>query len=87
MAHLRWPHYASFDLALSFGIFDSDLGSFGERLGNDQHGAAGAHGVRMAFESIRFADDLNHHPDLEQDALGAAAFFRRGRASRNNSGG
>ena len=87
MAHLRRAHHARLDLALGFGIFDRDCGSFGQTLWKNQHTAAGAHGMCMALESIRFASHSNFDLYLKQDALRAAALFGRGRAVSNNSGG
>ena len=87
MAHLGRTNDAGFDLALGFGILDGDQGSFRKRLGNNQHGSAGADRVCIAFESIRLADDLNHNADPEEGALRAAALFGRGRTRRHGSSG
>src|ERR1700688_205343 len=87
MAHLRRTHYASFHLALGLWIFDGNYSSLGETLRKNQHRAAGADRMGMAFKGTRFASDLHHNANPKQDALGAAALFGRGRTRRYNPGG
>jgi hypothetical protein len=80
-------HYPRFDFELGLGIFDDNFGSFRERFRNNQHGAAGADRMSMAFEGLRLADNVNQDRHPEQDTLGAAAFLRRWRARSNDSVG
>jgi hypothetical protein len=84
VAHLRRTHDPSFDLALRFGIFDSDHGAFAEAFWKNQHGAAGTDGMRVAFVRVRFAGDLHNNSNPQQHALSTAPLFRRGRTRGNN---
>jgi hypothetical protein len=84
MAHLRRTDHAGFDLALRFGVFDSDHGSLGKTLRKNQHGSAGANRMRVSLESVRFANDLNYNTNPKHDALSAAALFGGRRTGRDD---
>jgi hypothetical protein len=86
VAHLWRTHDPGFDLALRLGILDSDHGAFADAFRKNQHGAAGTDGMRVAFERVRFAGYLDDNSYPQQRALGAAAFFGRGRTRGHNPG-
>jgi len=59
MRDLRRPYHSGFHLTLGLRILDRNLGVFRDRLPKNEHGPAGAHCVRMAFQRLRLAKHVN----------------------------
>lgn len=55
MRHLRRAHHTSFHFVLCFGILDGEFGAFRNAVRKNQHGSAGADGMRGAFDRLRLA--------------------------------
>jgi hypothetical protein len=64
-----------FDALLGFWIFDRELGARRQTFGKNDHGAAGAHSVRVALDGISFAREIDKNGHPEKDALSAATLF------------
>jgi hypothetical protein len=73
--HLRGTDNMSLDALLGFWIFDSELGARRQTLGKNDHGTAGAHGVRIALDGISFAREIDKNGHPEKDALSAATLL------------
>ncbi len=72
---------------LRFGIFERKLRTRGEALGKNNHGAGGTDRMRESVDRIRLTCNVNDDWHAQQDALGAAAFLRRGLPVRGGAHG
>ena len=78
LIHLRRAHDFGFDFNLRSGIFNRNFGAFADAFLENDHGPAGADGVRVARHY--FAGYVNDHGHAHENALRAAALLRGGLA-------
>jgi hypothetical protein len=87
LIELGGAHDVDLDAFLRFGIFENELGARGQALRKNDHGAGGADGVGVADDGFRLAGKVGVHFHPQEDALGAAAFFRSALAHERGAHG